>query len=570
MATRKLKAVLTAEDRASGTLKRFGGVLTGLGAVAATVGVVQLGRKLVGGIKAAVEASAVQEKAEATLAQAIRNTGQSVSDVLPKLKAQASSLQNLTGVGDELILQNQALLVSLGGLRGEGLERATKAALDLAGAGIKTETAFDLIAKAASGYTSTLSRYGIILDESLSKEEKFAAALEKIETLFGGQAAAQLDTFQGRLGELQGRFGDLQEAIGGPFREVLTAVFRDVLSPTVKDLGDAAAESDRFRNAVISLGIAFAQFGKISAEAVGQLLTWATILSYVPGTVFKNFRDGLDLLKVSIEGLSDGEAVTTLGKRFELLIENLEKLRGQTPASEITGGLAAGLEAANEAAQPFSETVKVIADNVITTEEAVNRMGDIGFTALNAQVQTAAVRIEDFSDTISRNLRNEGIGSAAAIGDALVDAAEQGSFAWGKFFKQLLKDFIRAIVRALILKAIVAAITGGGAGVQSYGVGVGTAYRKGGIVGARNGYLVGGFDRGRDSVPIIARPGEAVLPKELTDFLMRAAAARSGSMPTEIIVRTDVPSFVEIVSDNVNRGTARLVATETRTGRGVR
>ena len=86
----------------------------------------------------------------------------------------------------------------------EEIKAATQAALDLSAAtGQDLNSAFLLLARAAAGETSMLSRYGITLDESIPKSEKFAAAVEKINEQFGGQAAAQAQTFSGLLAQLE-------------------------------------------------------------------------------------------------------------------------------------------------------------------------------------------------------------------------------------------------------------------------------------------------------------------------------------------------------------------------------
>ena len=60
-------------------------------------------------------AFAEQEKAEFQLAQAMKNRGVQVDIMLPQMKEYAASLQEQTIYGDELILSNQKLLVSLAG-----------------------------------------------------------------------------------------------------------------------------------------------------------------------------------------------------------------------------------------------------------------------------------------------------------------------------------------------------------------------------------------------------------------------------------------------------------------------
>ena len=129
------------------------------------------------GLEAAVEASAEAESADIRLATALKSVGDSSAESLKSLQDQASAFQQLTGVSDEAIKIGQSLLISMGHLRGEGLEKATQAALDLSVKTGSVESAFDLLAKAAAGNTTMLGRYGIVLDENLPKAEKFEAAV---------------------------------------------------------------------------------------------------------------------------------------------------------------------------------------------------------------------------------------------------------------------------------------------------------------------------------------------------------------------------------------------------------
>jgi hypothetical protein len=84
-----------------------------------------------------------------------------------------------------------------------------------------------------------------------------------------------------------------------------------------------------------------------------------------------------------------------------------------------------------------------------------------------------------------------------------------------------------------------------------------------GIFGFSKGGIIPGFDTGRDTVPIMARPGEAVLPPELVQVLMNAA----GGGATEIVLRADIPLLVERVNSEVRGGSVRLAASTTVTSR---
>lgn len=372
--SQRIRAILEARDRASPTFNKVAGALTALGAVAVAVGVTQLGRKLVQGVQAAVAAASEQEAAEVRLAQALRLTGRAAAEVLPDLKAQASALQDLTGIGDEAILSNQSLLVSLGKLEGEGLQRATKASLDLAAAtGVSQRTAFDLVAKAATGYTGTLSRYGILIDQTLPASEKFSAALDKIEGNFGGQAVAALNTYNGRLAEFQGRLGDLQEVVGGPFRDVFEAFLGEVLSPLVKDLTGATENWEGFRTAILQTALAVGE-ALVPFEALSEVVPVKEILkTALAGTVLKILELAAASEAARQGGEKLGEALLGLGGLG--LFGNLA-----LGAKGIGEGIEASGEAAEVAELKTAAFVRRIRE-LLAGEEAAGDAVDVSTTA---------------------------------------------------------------------------------------------------------------------------------------------------------------------------------------------
>jgi len=180
---------------------------SGLGAAAALAGLVKFA-------KDSVSAFMVQEKAEHDLAVAMKNMGTYTNEAYEELKNYASARQEVTVYGDELNLSIMANLQSYG-MEIETLKKATEAAQDLATAkGIDLKTASDLIGKAFVGETGSLSRYGIVLDKSILKTEKFAAVIELLTDRFGGAAQAEIETYSGQLKQLSNWWGDIMEKIG--------------------------------------------------------------------------------------------------------------------------------------------------------------------------------------------------------------------------------------------------------------------------------------------------------------------------------------------------------------------
>jgi len=598
--TRILKAVLEAEDRASPKISKLGNALKLLGGVAAAVGAYQLGKKLAGGMMHAAELAGIQEAAEVKLAQAIKNTGGSVSELLPKYRAMAARLQDMTGVGDEAILNYQAQLVALGKLSGEGLERATKAALDLAAAqGMDLKAAFDLIAKASAGYTATLSRYGIILDETLPKEQKFEAALKLIEDRFGGQAQAKLRTFSGRMQELKGRWSDFLEKLGGIVR---TPVIQNAMHQLAESIKEFTKQLDSRKLNSIAVGVV--DFSITIVEAFAKV-----------GGALRNWWDSLNASFNAVAGFLSGGKHTYLGqafyeqadefrdkaneatlatRRWLASLKDLRKMLLSAPAQPMpetpaapTGGGGPQLPPTDEdldRLDRYREGHEVTVSAIeLSWQQMINNWVDMGGAAFRAWIKymrDAGAHIETLSEHLGKTLRTWAVGGAQMFADQLVNAAFEGKAAFKDFFKNLMKWLAAAIARALALRAVLSFLGGFAApavsatqAAQAFSQWMDimgpVPFGRGGIARAAGGWLVPGYDTGQDSVPAVLRPGEAVLPRELTSLLMETALAGGGG-GVEIHLHGSLPALVEEVSTGVRNGDYRLVATETATTRVVR
>ena len=165
-------------------------------------------------------ASAVSQFAEAEasafkLQMAFKNQGEMTGEAAKAASDFADSLERVTGMDADLIREGQGLLVSLGSLKGQGLDRATEAALNLSrGIGMGLSEAFTLVAKAAAGSTATFARYGIVLDEGMSKQEKYEQVLKLVEQKWGGLAVQFGDTLPGQLEKLKTAWGNTMEKVG--------------------------------------------------------------------------------------------------------------------------------------------------------------------------------------------------------------------------------------------------------------------------------------------------------------------------------------------------------------------
>lgn len=155
----------------------------------------------------------IQEQATLRLAESLASYNNYSREALDMLQRRAEAMQRTTGYSNEEIETNMALLAAYG-MTADKIEEVTTLTLDFAAAkNIQLKTAFDLVGKAFVGYTGTLSRYGIILDATLSAEEKYASFL-RFMAQYRGTAATMAKHYTGQLKILKEEYADLKKQMG--------------------------------------------------------------------------------------------------------------------------------------------------------------------------------------------------------------------------------------------------------------------------------------------------------------------------------------------------------------------
>jgi len=138
------------------------------------------------------------EDAANSLAVAIKAAGANVNEMLPKLDAFANRMMGLTVLDDDLIKRTMAVGLQIG-IQADQIERATKAAIGLSARyNLDLNTAMMFISRQAIGGTVAWSRYGIVIDETLSKTEQFNEILKRGEESFAA-AEAKTKTLGGQM-----------------------------------------------------------------------------------------------------------------------------------------------------------------------------------------------------------------------------------------------------------------------------------------------------------------------------------------------------------------------------------
>ena len=177
------------------------------------------------------------EDAQTRLGAAIRITGQQSTASVRVLSAYAKELQNLTNYEEEATMSAMGLLMQLGGLTQEGVKKTIPLLQDFASTfGMDLTQAAELFGKTIGSSTNALSRYGIVLKEGLSPQEKMASILEQLQQKMGGFAKEMANTTSGKLTALKIQIDEVKEAFGGLLATIgQSDVFQQLLGRIKKD-----------------------------------------------------------------------------------------------------------------------------------------------------------------------------------------------------------------------------------------------------------------------------------------------------------------------------------------------
>lgn len=202
--------------------KEFEDALKKLGEKALELGAEFLGIK--GGIDLftdSLEKMGEKQDSINALNLALANQAELVGNTSQELQEYADQLEATTTFSDDAVMAAEAIGARYGENEAQ-IRQTTKAAADFAAA-TKTDLAgaAELLGKAFEGNTSRLARYGIIVDETLPKQERFAQVLEQIEGRMGGAAEAAAASYTGQLKQFQNAVDEAQTSLGFFFGQLL-------------------------------------------------------------------------------------------------------------------------------------------------------------------------------------------------------------------------------------------------------------------------------------------------------------------------------------------------------------
>jgi len=320
-----------------------------------------IGAGIVVGINESLATFAIDERSTARLNAVLKATGYAAGFSSKELQQEASALQNLTGVGDEVISQTQAILLTFKQIKGDEFKDATILAMDMAEVlGQDAKQGAIQLGKALNdpikGVTA-LSRVGVSFTKSQKEQIRVATQagnlmkaqaviLDELKAEFGGAAEAAGDTYGGSLDKVKAAQGDVKEGIGELIAEFLSLKETNELVATslggiatkLKDLAnspDTIAFSERLQASMFETITVVAHHIESLGMIIGRGL--ANILGKTDSTVDELVAQRAEELAKKQELIQETfrkRLAKRLGDNTDKIIEEEEKGAGAVVEAE--------------------------------------------------------------------------------------------------------------------------------------------------------------------------------------------------------------------------------------------
>lgn len=229
-ATKNVKTMDRELKKAGNSIKAFGNKVKNSVKTLAKWGAIGLGAFTAFATvfaKQSIDAAKVQLKVEKMLETTMKRTSNASKEQIQAIKDEASALQNVGIIGDEVALAG-ANQLAIYGLKSEEIKKLMPNINDM----IAKEKGFngtqedavamaEVIGKAMEGKTKGLLKYGVALTASeekmfkaMKKEDRLEFIRNKLNKAIGGTNEALRQTDEGKIVAMNNAWGDMKEELG--------------------------------------------------------------------------------------------------------------------------------------------------------------------------------------------------------------------------------------------------------------------------------------------------------------------------------------------------------------------
>jgi hypothetical protein len=280
----KLNQADNAVETNSEKISAFGKKAAAAFAVAAAAAVAYGTKLAVDGVKAAIE----DEAAQLRLANALRAATGATDAQIKATEDMILKTSLATGVADDQLRPAlQRLAVSTKDT--EEAQKLLTLALDISKAsGKDLEQVANALGRAQDGNVTSLGRLGLGLSKAELSTLSFTEVQAKLAELYGGAAATNAETFQGKIDRLTVAFDEAKESLGSallPFVERFITFLNDKGIPTLNGFIAGLTGDAGLNAALTETQQGAASFGRTIASISGIISGFITFLREAIGLV---------------------------------------------------------------------------------------------------------------------------------------------------------------------------------------------------------------------------------------------------------------------------------------------
>lgn len=297
-------------DKVSKTGKVIGAAFVAAAAAAGAYAV-KIG---IDGVKAALE----DEKAQTQLARALEAATGATDAQVKATEAAILQMSLASGVADDALRPAlQRIAISTGDL--SKAQDLLAVALDVSTAtGKPLETVANALSKAYDGNSASLGKLGIGLSAAELKTMSFDKVQTKLTDLFGGAAAANAETYSGRIARMQVAFDEAKETIGFALLPILEKVMTFINNNALPIINKFASAFSLDKNGV---GGVITNLGNIIVQTFQPIISGLVkAFNYVKDAIgdnletFKVFGSYIATYLAPVIGTVLGGALQVVGK----------------------------------------------------------------------------------------------------------------------------------------------------------------------------------------------------------------------------------------------------------------
>jgi hypothetical protein len=304
---KKLKAANGDVENSATQLEKFGKVAGAAflaAAAAAGAYAIKIG---VDGVKAAL----ADEQSQVRLASALENATGATKAQIAATEDSIDKMARATGVADDSLRPALARL-ALSTNSTSKAQELLALALDISTqTGKPLEGVANALGKAYDGNTAALGKLGVGLSSAELKAMSFTQVQTKLSDLFGGAAAKNAETFQGRMDRLKIAFDEGVEAIGYKLLPIIEKLIAIIVDKVVPNFQRFVKLFDPLKDAIDRNKESFQALGNFIVDYIVPVFTVAlagaiSFVAKIAGGVIDIVGGIINVIRTLVSGAIDG------------------------------------------------------------------------------------------------------------------------------------------------------------------------------------------------------------------------------------------------------------------------